>query len=311
MCGSSGKFGPYVPGQVDSQVQTSRRNTEEAEYDQEIGERLRDFSRDVNEPRDVATINERLAEIKQIIEEYIDDTIALRFGGSVSRRTYVEGLSDVDELVLLKPEQFSADDPQDLLREFETLLRRMLPATVLVERGDLAVTLKYADDDLELQLLPALGTATGVRIASTEGDGWSSVIHPDRFARRLTQINQATGGRVVPLIKVVKPLVDQFPSEMRPRGHHIEALAMAAFESYDGSLTTKGMLEHFFEHAANRVRIPLRDQTGQSDYLDDYLGARNSDARQRLSNELDQISGRLQSANDDLSTQAWLDALGL
>ena len=233
-----------------------------------------------------------------------------RFGGSVSRHTYVNGLSDVDELVLLKPEHFSADDPQDLLLEFETLLRRILPATVFIERGSLAVTLRYPDD-LKLQLLPALKTATGVRIAASDGDGWSNVIHPDRFARRLTQINQANGDRVVPLIKVVKPLVDQFPSDMRPRGHHTEALAIAAFESYDGKLTTKAMLEHFFEHAANRVRTPLRDQTGQSDYLDDYLGARNSDARRRLSNEFDEINGRLQAANDDLSTQAWLDALGL
>ena len=116
------------------------------------------------------TTNERLAEIKRIIEEYIDDTISLRFGGSVSRHTYVNGLSDVDELVLLKPEQFSADDPQDLLLEFETLLRRILPATVFIERGSLAVTLRYPDD-LKLQLLPALKTATGVRIAASDGDG--------------------------------------------------------------------------------------------------------------------------------------------
>lgn len=309
MCGSGGNFRPYVPGQVEAQVRDARLQTETADYEQGISERLQDLLQDVNE-RDATAINDRLADIKGVIEDYIDDSISLRFGGSVSRHTYVNGLSDVDALVLLNPNQFAADNPQDLLSAFESLLRRTLPGSVGVERGDLAVTLTYGNG-LKLQLLPALRTATGVRIAASDGHGWSNVIHPERFARGLTDVNQANSGRVVPLIKIVKAMVDQFPADMRPRGHHIEALAVEAFEAYRGRATIKAMMEYFFQDAARRVRAPLRDQTGQSDYLDDYMGARDSDPRRRLSGEFDRIHTNLQAADHDLSANGWLDALGL
>ncbi len=309
MCGSGGSFRPYVPGQMEAQVRDARRQTETADYEQAIGERLGDLLQDVNE-RDATAINERLTDIKRVIEDYIDDSISLRFGGSVSRHTYVNGLSDVDALVLLNPNQFAADNPQELLHEFENLLRRTLPSSVRVERGDLAVTLTYGNG-LKLQLLPALKTATGVRIAASDGRGWSNVIHPERFARRLTSVNQANSGRVVPLIKIIKATVEQLPADVRPRGHHIEALAMEAFESYQGRATTKAMLEHFFEDAARRVRTPLRDQTRQSDYLDDYMGASDSEARRRLSGEFDRIHVHLQAGDHDLSVNGWMDALGL
>lgn len=309
MCGSGGNFRPYVPGQMGAQVREAKRQTEAADYEQEIGERLRDLLREFNE-RDTATINERLAEVKRIIEDYIDDSISLRFGGSVSRHTYVNGLSDVDALVLLNQNQFAADNPQDLLREFEALLRRALPGSVRVERGDLAVTLTYQDGH-KLQLLPALKTPTGVRIAASDGNGWSNVIHPERFARRLTTVNQANSSRVVPLIKIIKAMVERFPSDIKPRGHHIEALAIEAFERYQGKATSKAMLEHFFEDAARRVRTPVRDQTGQSEYLDDYIGGRGSDARRRLSGEFERIHADLRAADDDLSVRTWLDTLGL
>jgi hypothetical protein len=293
-------------------MEGARRQTDEAGYDREVEEKIRDFLRDVNErdPAALAKRNDRLAEVKNAIEDYIDDSISLLFGGSVSRRTDVEGISDVDALVLLNDNRYVAENPQDLLSEFADLLRRELPVSVAVERGDLAVTLKF-DDGMELQLLPALKTATGVRIAASDGDGWSNVIHPERFARRLTETNEANRRLVIPVIKVVRQMVEQFPQSSKPRGHHIEALAIEAFQGYQGKLTTKAMLEHFIQAATNRVKAPITDQTGQSDYLDDYLGGHSSGGRQRMSNEFAGLGARLRAADDDLSVQTWLDALGM
>jgi hypothetical protein len=88
-------------------------------------------------------------------------------------------------------------------------------------------------------------------------------------------------------------------------------LAIDAFERYHGTMTTKAMLEHFFDRAAERVRTPLHDRTGQSNYLDDYLGGRNSTARQELSTEFARIRDSLKTANEEMSSHSWLNALGL
>ena len=48
VCGSGGNFEPYVSGQVDSQVEASRRNTAEADHDTEVAGRLEEFLREVN-----------------------------------------------------------------------------------------------------------------------------------------------------------------------------------------------------------------------------------------------------------------------
>jgi len=309
MCGSGGHYSTYVRSEAESQVADSQRRTQVADYDQDVSERLRDLLRNVNE-RDSSAINGHLDEVKRILEDYVDDSVTLRFGGSVSRHTYVSGLSDVDALVLLNQDRFAAADPQELLGRFEDLLRKTLPDSVSVKRGDLAITLTYKDGH-ELQLLPALKTSTGVRIAASNGEGWSNVIRPQTFAKRLTDVNQANSGRVVPVIKIIKASLEGLSDSLRPRGHHIEALAIDAFERYHGTMTTKAMLEHFFDRAAERVRTPLHDRTGQSNYLDDYLGGRNSTARQELSTEFARIRDSLKTANEEMSSHSWLNALGL
>ena len=310
MCGSGGRFSPYVSGQVTPQINDAKRRTEASDYERKVEENIRQHLREENDrdPAALAQRNERLAEVTATIEDYLDESVSTLFGGSVSRRTDVQGISDVDALMLLDETRFATENPQDLLREFEDLLRSSLPNSVVVERGPLAVTLTY-EDGLELQLLPALRTSTGVRIAASEGDGWSNVIHPDRFARRLTEVNQSNNNRVVPVIKIVRQMVEQFAPDSKPRGHHIEALAIEAFQGYQGELTTKPMVEHLIQAAASRVISPIVDRTGQSNYLDGYLEGRDSGARQRLAGELARLASRLQSANEDLSVQGWMGAL--
>ncbi|MGD1118412.1 MAG: CBASS oligonucleotide cyclase [Dehalococcoidales bacterium] len=308
MCGSGGSYRRYTSQELEQQSRETTRRTAEAEYEQRVSEKLQDNLKQINE-RDAEKTNERLEAVKAAIESYIDDNVMLRFGGSLSRHTYVNGLSDVDALVILRSEQFAAENPQDLLQEFDALLRRVLPKSVAVKHGDMAVTLTYPDKE-ELQLLPALKTSTGVRIAA-EGEGWSQVIHPERLARRLTAVNQQHAGRVVPVIKIIKIAIDQWGGKIKPRGHHIDAMAIEAFETYKGKSTTKAMVELFFEYAAHRVKARLRDQTGQSDYLDEYLGKTESEDRNKLSRQFESIHAKLLAANDDLSHQAWLDGLGL
>ena len=94
----------------------------------------------------------------------------LLFGGSVAKRTYVDGLSDVDALVLLEGDSLKEMSPEEVRRDFAESLRRALPQGNVQEirEGAIAVTIEY-NDGTEIQLLPAVRTADGISISSPDG----------------------------------------------------------------------------------------------------------------------------------------------
>src|SRR6266508_6095696 len=102
--------------------------------------------------RDTETVNDRLEQIAEALGEAVEGLDRLMFGGSVAKHTYVDGLSDVDALVILRGQQ--SDDPAELIRAFAASLQHALPAGTVVTAGNLAVTVTYSDGS-EVQLLPA------------------------------------------------------------------------------------------------------------------------------------------------------------
>lgn len=308
MGGSGGGF--YVPRteqQTRSSIQSSRRATENADYEAAVSESLRGLLAAYNE-RDTDTVSDRLDQVKEILADYLESSIALRFGGSVSKHTYVDGISDVDCLCLLNPSKFSSESPQQVLQELDSLLRQVLGQRANVERGALSIKLKYKDGP-ELQILPALRTATGVRVPAAEGDEWSQVIHPQRFASALTDVNQRLNGNVVPVVKLVKAAISNLGLSPKMRGYHIEALALRIFQEYRGDLAPKAMVQHFFDKASDLVRIPIKDMTGQSVYVDDYLGQRNSTERERIGGAFRTVTQRMNQADAGHSVNDWLGSI--
>jgi hypothetical protein len=257
--------------------------------------------------RDVDLINERLDEIEAALGEGIDEIDRLLYGGSVAKHTYVDGLSDVDSLVVLKHDVLDADTPQALLDAMERELRRGLDMGQIddVIKG-FAITVKYKDGN-EIQLLPAVERDGQVAISDKEGTGWS-FIRPKAFEQALVAVNREQGARVVPTIKLAKAVVDASLDDIdRPGGYHMEALAVDAFRGYTGPRTSRAMLTHFFEHAAERVKRPVADVTGQSERIDEVFGPANSPDRQRISAALRRIATRTESATSADDWRALFD----
>jgi len=308
MGGSGGSY--YVPRteqQARSSIESSRRATENADYEAAVSQRLRDLLADYNE-RDTDTVSDRLDHIKEILADYLESSITLRFGGSLSKHTYVDGISDVDCLCLLNAAKFSSESPQQLLQELGSLLRQVLGQQANVELGALSIKLTY-EDGPEIQILPALRTATGVRIPAAEGEAWSQVIHPQRFANALTDVNRRLNGRVVPVIKLVKAAIDDLGLGPKMKGYHVEALAVRIFQEYRGDLTPKAMVQHFFDRAGDLVRTPIKDMTGQSVYVDDCLGQRNSSERERIGQAFSSVTQRMNEADAGHSVDDWLRSI--
>ena len=300
-----GGYSPRTEQQTESSIQSARRATEHADYEAAVSERLRDLLAEYDD-RDADAINNRLEQVKEVLADYLESSVFLRFGGSISKHTYVDGISDVDCLCFLDPSKFAADSPQQLLKEFESLLRKVMGNRADVERGAISIKLKYKDGP-ELQILPAQRTATGVRIPAFEEDAWSQVVHPQRFAQALTDLNQKLSGKLVPVIKLVKPVMNNLKPKMK--GYHIEVLAERIFQEYRGDLNSKAMVQHFLDRASELVKTPVRDMTGQSVYVDDYLGQRNSAAREAIVISLQNMAQRMKQADTHRSVDDWLSSI--
>ena len=217
------------------------------------------------------------------------------FGGSVRKGTYVTGLSDVDVLLIVNESPLVNQPPAKVIAYVRDTIRRRLPQNP-VSAGKLAVTVKYADGN-EIQLLPAIRTKTGVRIAHPGSTQWSNVAQPDGFAEKLSQVNAARNGRVVPVIKLAKAMADCFimQEDRKLSGYHMESLAIDAFKGYQSPLDPKSMLIHFLGHSIEAVERPITDSTGQSRYVDEYLGSADSGPRKRASTYFGQMRAKVNS----------------
>jgi hypothetical protein len=166
-------------------------------------------------------------------------------------------------------------------------------------------------DGMKIQLLPAIGVAgAGLRIPSSRRNDWSR-IEPQGFQEALSRRNQECAGKLVPTIKLAKAIIGSLPESQRLSGYHVESLAILAFKDYSGQKTTVAMLPAFFEKAKTLVLAPIKDGTGQSLHVDDYLGAANSEGRAAASHILGRLEKRMRNATLAESMAQWEALFGL
>ncbi|MBA7514781.1 hypothetical protein ES705_06816 [subsurface metagenome] len=299
MGGSGGLFGGgYDPNKYKEIIQKSREQTKNAEFDIEVNNAITKLLSSCEKETEIT--GEHVNEVMGIIEEEDIGTLEMRFGGSVMKHTYVDGLSDIDIIIIINRTDLLGLSPPDILNFIKTKLLEADKKNITEVRiGTLAVTVKF-EDEHEIQLLPAIKLPDGYRIPASDGNKWSTIIKPDRFASKLTQVNQNCGGKVVPVIKLVKNIVGQLPDDQRLTGYHTESIAIEVFKSYPESALRipKAMLRYFFEHAKEIVKYPIKDKTSQSIHVDDYLGSENSPVRLRISYALDRIARKMEEADE-------------
>ena len=256
------------------------RRPKQTMTNEQINGYLRNRLREYNK-RDTKAIDRHIRGLRSILESGGNDVLPTRFGGSVTRHTYVDGLSDVDLLLTINDSSLSGQAPRAVIRKMAELIKQRLPKN-RVMYGNLAVTVEYADGH-ELQVLPAIRARAGVRIADPSEDRWSQIIHPERFAEALTKVNQVRNGRVIPAIKLTKALAHHFIRNDADKisSYHIECLAVGAFRNYQGPTDLKTMVHHLTDYSATAVLQPVRESSGQSKYVDEYMGSQGSAARQR------------------------------
>jgi len=299
MGGSGRSYFPVSKPDLEKLVQDSKQEEDRKRLESDVNAFLREvlssFERDTNK------INENLDKIGEILSNEADMEKFL-FGGSVAKHTYVDGLSDVDALVILKKEDMSGKTPQEVLSLFYRSLKDRLTydAVEKVEKGNMAVTITYRDST-EIQLLPAILVGSNIRISNAQANDWKET-NPREFQRMLTTANDRLNCALVPTIKLAKSIISSLPEQKRLTGYHVESLAIEATKGYRGSKTVQALTRQFFNKASELVKYPIRDVTSQSRIVDSYLGNANSQKRSIAADALSGISRRLNAAT---SIEQW------
>ena len=288
------------PDDLAKQTRQAEDQAQAGTFETDVADHLASLLADFND-RDVEGTQAVFDQIKSDLENEIDGTVDTLFGGSISKHTYVDGLSDVDALVLLNNSELAEKSPKEVKSFLADCLRERYGEDA-VREGELAVTVNV--DDKTIQLLPALRHGERVKIASSDGKNWSKV-NPQGFAHALTKANQRLDGKLVPCIKLIKAIVATLPEKRQITGYHTEAMAINVFRGYDGSKTTKAMLRRFFEHASWHVAKPIEDSSGQSVYVDEYLGSANSLERRIVADALGRIGRKMRNADGARSLDRW------
>ena len=305
--GGGSTFYSERPADLGKQIREAELKAAESNFSPKLAERLSGLLARVGD-RDQAKTTERLDAIKRHLGNNLQTSIELRFGGSVAKHTYVDGLSDVDMLLVMRSEPKGTPAPATVLNGITTLLSEKLSRKVEVSKGRIAVTLTY-DDGEEIQLIPAVRDADKLHVPEWNVNAWSA-IDLMKFREGLTKRNTKCGMKLVPTIKLAKVINAGLPEALRLSGYHIESMAIAAFKQYQGPYVVEKMLPYFFKSMTRLVRAPMRDLTGQSVHVDEYLGRTNSPERRQLAHILDRIFRRMENATAAASMEQWNAILG-
>ena len=307
MGGSGGGYfsSRLKPDELVERIRQAEERTQDATFEAEVEGHLAFLLTDFND-RDTEGTQEVFDKFKSDLENEIDGTIDMLFGGSISKHTYVDGISDVDALVLLNNSELADMNPDEVKSFLADCLRNRYGQNA-VSVGVLAVTINLQDQ--MIQLLPALRDGESVKIANSGGHDWSKV-NPNRFASALTDVNQKLSGKLIPCIKLIKAIVATLPEKRQISGYHTESIAINVFKDYEGPKTPKSMLRHFFERASEQITQPIKDTSGQSAHVDEYLGNANSLERRVIADALSRIGRKIRNADGARSLEQWKELFG-
>lgn len=288
MGGSGG--GWYDVTRIIKDINEQKEEIFKRQLEADVAALLSEILADANN-RNTEAINTHIQEILNALGNEIEGSINLMFGGSVAKHTFVDGLSDVDLLLVINDSDLADKSPSGIKSRIFELLEARFPRTK-ISIGNLAVTLGFSD--YELQIIPAIKVGEQIRIPRNS-KSWSDKIDTYAFSSKLTELNKSLNNKLVPIIKLVKAITYDYPENKRMTGYHIESLAIEVFKDYKGQPNTVQMLKDFFEGAAQIVKRPIVDKTGQSRHVDDYLGKENSLERDLVSDALRNTLNKMKS----------------
>jgi len=190
--------------------------------------------------------------------------------GSYIRRTMIRPIEYVDILVKFHYGNHENDSPSRILQLLKTKIQRSFPDSV-IKKNSPCVVAKFKHCNFEL--VPGSGFADSpnlFKIPNFNASGWVKT-NPQAFATLLSDQNKKQGGKLVPLIKMLKNWKRKNCAWLK--SFHLEYLTLLVFlnspiRSYPEAIKI------WFEETNQYLRSKspfLKELSDQTKYLDAYL----------------------------------------
>ncbi|MBT2508526.1 nucleotidyltransferase [Streptomyces sp. ISL-98] len=200
--------------------------------------------------------------------------------GSFARKTMLKPLKDVDMIILMHPDLTAKlrkpGGPAHAMNLLRQEVAQLFPGAQFdVEDSPAhALQVTFPDLDFTFDLVPALDEAgrEDVFIADREEDTWEWS-NTRTLNRTISTRNQATGGRFVHQVRMLKSLKKNHPVLDEICGLLWEALA---YQTITVAMDHSEALATVIAHAAQAVTGPIVDPTGVDDLTANWTPAQRS-----------------------------------
>jgi hypothetical protein len=192
-------------------------------------------------------------DVRDWLEEHEFSTVAphTRLSGSYARDTAIAMIQDVDVLLFLPKDQL-ARTPNAVLLEVKRVLDDYPDATAQTSGQRRSIHLALPQHDLHLDIVPVVAENRPDAILKVPDRPRQQWIDSDPLGYRdaLTALNQKHGGKVLPLIKLVKAWREGQMTTRRPKSYVLEVMVYHAVNDGDITLVGKSIAQNFADFVA-------------------------------------------------------------
>ena len=194
------------------------------------------------------------SEAQEAVRTYLKGTDAFittpphsALAGSYARNTAVGDIKDVDILLRADAEYLHMSPAAVLgkLRVALTAMDGVTSAELRTQRRSVHVYLR--DRDFHLDVVPAVaenGLGEQLLVPCKTQDEWV-LSNPCGYAAKLSDLNALHGGKVIPIIKMLKHWRDHHMARMAPKSYWLECLVFGLFNGGEVQSAGKGWGELF------------------------------------------------------------------
>jgi len=209
----------------------------------------------------------RFAEVRDWLKDHQFETESphTRLAGSYARATAIEHIPDVDVLLFVPAHELHRT-PNAVLLQLNQVLGDYPAAAIDTEGQRRSVRLELPADDLYLDIVPAVaesGLDKALKVPDRSQGEWIPS-DPLGYAQRLTIVNQTNGGKLVPLIKLMKAWRDEQMQRRRPKSYVLEVMLLYAVEDRKlvlCDLSVAEIVRNAFVYFADRYAELMDDGT--------------------------------------------------
>jgi len=218
---------------------------------------------------------EAAKELPDKVRDYLENTDSFPtspphscLAGSYRRHTAIGDIKDVD--IIVKADVSLNESAGSTIWRLNNALDNLPEALGLqgyteIKPSRRSVHVYFEDKDFHLDIVPAIIPTEIDQNLYIPDKSWGKWIpsNPIGYCRYLSELNEKYGGKVVPLIKLVKHFRDYQMKIMKPKSYWLEALVV--YHVTNGSIDMQQSLAEVFRDLMSAIYIKFAPILGRED----------------------------------------------